>query len=306
MINMAEGSRWLGPVWWILQVLRVGNIIALLSIVASSVVMIIKTNIVNNFFFFQAASHVITCGVALALIVSELPQPAFVRDFYRHNWPIFSTVDACNKGHSLAWLGAWIIALGVWTMGSLNTAGLVAKLSLPLWRLTLGSGILALVFGPFNLAASCLFRNQPRGVTARMVREHGANVYDARASAVTVLPPAYDIEHASLGGGGSGPVHDEKRARGPAAYNRFSQRFAQGFKQNRVTRLFARDGKPQISGPIVYDDVEALRQPDRREEVRPGSPESGRRSWEAQSWEQDRASPIAPNVQVSGILRVVN
>lgn len=304
MINMAEGSRWLGPAWWILQVLRVGNIIALLSIVASSVVMIIKTNIINNFFFFQAVSHVITCSVALVLIASELPQPAFVREFYRRSWPILSTVDACNRGHSLAWLGAWMVALGVWTMGSLNVDGLVGKLSLPLWRLTLGSGILAVVFGSFNFVASLLFRNGPRGVTVRMVREHGANVYDARTAA---MPPAYDLEHASLGGSHrSDSVHDEKQRRGPPA-NRFSQRFAQGLsqglKQNRVTRLFAKDRRPQISGPIAHqhqdEDVEALRHGQPHLEVSPGSPESGRMSWEAHSWEQDRASPIAPHVQVS-------
>lgn len=307
MINMAEGSSWLGPAWWILQVLRIGNIIALLSIVASSVVMIIKTNIVNNFFFFQAFSHVITCSVALVLITSELPQPAPVRDFYRRNWPIFSTVDACNRGHSLAWLGAWMVALGVWTMGSLNVDGLVGELSLPLWRLTLGSGILAVVFGSFNFITSCLFRNGPRGVTVRMIREHGANVYNARTA---VMPPAYDLEHASLGGGSrSGSVHDEKR-RAPA--DRFSQRFtqglSQGFRQNRVTRLFAKDKKSQISRPIIHhqdEDVEALHRPQQQhhhhQEVVPGSPESGRGSWEARSWENDRASPIAPHVQVSNI-----
>ncbi|ROW06558.1 hypothetical protein VMCG_04313 [Cytospora schulzeri] len=297
MINMSEGARWLGPAWWILQVLRVCNIISLLSIAASSVVMVIKTVIVNNFFFFQAFSHFITCGVALVLIASELPQPAFVREFYRRNWPIFSTVDACNRGHSLAWLGAWMVALGVWTMGSLNADGLIGKLSLPLWRLTLGSGILAVVFGFFNFIVSALFRNGPQGITVRMVREHGANVYNARTM---VMPPAYDLEHASLGSGSShrsNSIHNEKRNAANRFSQKFTQNFSQGFRQNRVTRLFAKDKKPQISGPIVQhhqdEDVEALYNHNQHQEVSPGSPESGRGSWEA----RDRASPIAPHVQ---------
>ncbi|ROW04238.1 hypothetical protein VSDG_00850 [Cytospora chrysosperma] len=304
MINMSEGARWLGPAWWILQTLRVCNIISLLSIAASSVVMVIKTEIVNNFFFFQAFSHFITCGVALVLITSELPQPAFVREFYRRNWPIFSTVDACNRGHSLAWLGAWMAALGVWTMGSLNADGLVGKLSLPLWRLTLGSGILAVVFGSFNGIVSALFRNGPQGITVRMVREHGANVYNVRTM---VMPPAYDLEgraSPSLGAAGGGShrsnnsSHNEKRYNAAHRFSyKFTPNFSHGFKQNRVTRLFAKDRKPQISGPIIQhhrqdDDVEALNHP-QHQEVSPGSPESGRGSWEA----HDRASPIAPHVQ---------
>ncbi|KUI73833.1 hypothetical protein VM1G_09389 [Cytospora mali] len=294
MLNMSEGGRWLGPAWWILQILRICNIIALLSIAASSVVMVVKTDIVNNFFFFQAFSHFITCGVALVLIASELPQPVFLREFYRHNWPIFSTVDACNRGHSLAWLGAWMGALGVWTMGSLNADGLIDKLSLPLWRLTLASGILAVVFGFFNLMVSAIFRNGAQGITVRMIREHGANVYNARTM---VMPPDYNFDSASMGGSGAGSSHHSNSIRKEKrnAANRFTQTFTQGFTQNRITRLFAKDKKPQISGPIIQPqmrDVEA-QYPHHQQEVSPGNPDEGRESWET----HDRASPIAPHVQ---------
>ena len=307
MTIMAEGGKWLGPAWWILQILRVCNIIALLSIAASSIVMVVKTNIVNDFFFFQAVSHFVTCGVALVLIASELPQFGFVRDFYRRSWPAFSTVDACNRGHSLAWLGAWMCGLGVWTLGSLNTAGLIAKLSLPLWRLTLASGILAVVFGTFNVVVSVLFRNGARGITVRMIREHGANVYNAR---VASMPPEWVLDASSLDNGSSRSDSVRKEKRGIVVHHthRLTQNFAQGFTQNRLTRLFARDKKPQISGPIAIHpqdrDVEAQHAHDHHDHhsdnehvvVNPGSPEAaGRESWEG----FDRASPIAPNVQVS-------
>ncbi|ROV95773.1 hypothetical protein VPNG_08760 [Cytospora leucostoma] len=304
---MSEGGKWLGPAWWILQLLRVGSIIALLSIAASSVMMVVKTHIFNSFFFFQDFGHFITCSVALLLVVSELPQFGPVRDFYRRNWPAFSTVDACNRGHSLAWLGVWMAAMGIYMMGCLNEDGLLERLTLPLWRLTLASGILALVFGCFNLIVSVLFRSSAHGITVRMVREHGANVYNARTM---IMPPEYGIDTSSLGrsassGSHSDSIHREKRS----AANRFTQNFshnvAQNFnfsnklRQNRLTGIFSKDKKPQISGPMnlrpAQDrDVEAQyphQEHHHEEEVIPDN-------LEVESWEgRDRASPIAPHVQ---------
>ncbi|KAJ0124896.1 hypothetical protein J7T55_006239 [Diaporthe amygdali] len=304
MINMTENGRFLGPAWWILQVLRVCNIIALLSVAVASVVLVIKTDVKNSFFFFEAFSHLVTAGVALMLIVSELPQPRVIRDFFRSNWPTFSTVDACNRGHSLAWLGVWMISMGTWVMGSLHGDNLVEKLSLPLWRLTLGAGILALVFGFFNFIVSVLFRNGTHGITARMVREHGANVYNVRT---TMMPPDYDLDASTLNGSArSNSVRKEKHHAN--AGNRFTYNFSQGFQNNRITRMFGKDKKPQISAPIsapvmAERDIEA-QYPDHHDHhnhqenvvirpVSPVSPGPTRESWEA----SDRASPIAPNVQ---------
>lgn len=319
MINMSEGGKWLGPAWWILQLLRVGSIIALLSIAASSVMMVVKTHIFNSFFFFQACGHVITCSVALLLVASELPQFGPVRDFYRRSWPAFSTVDACNKGHSLAWLGIWMAAMGVYILGCLNEDGLLERLTLPLWRLSLASGILALVFGCSNLVVSVLFRSSAHGITVRMVREHGANVYNART---TIMPPEYGLDASSLGrsaSSGSGSarsdsIHREKRSAADRFTQNFSHSMAQNFnlssklRQNRLTGIFARDRKPQISGPINLQqppqdrDVEAQyphQGHHRDEEVIPDNPE-------VESWEgRDRASPIAPHVQVSSCQRPV-
>lgn len=312
MINMTDSGRFLGPAWWILQILRACNIVALLSISASSIVMVIKTDVNNSFFFFSAFSHLVTGVIALILIVSELPQPRFVRDFFRNNWPTFSTVDACNRGHSLAWLGVWMVSMGAWVLGSLNGENMLEKLTLPLWRLTLAAGILAIVFGMFNFLVSVLFRNGSHGITARMIREHGANVYNARTR---TLPPEFEYDASTLNGSGhSNSIRKEKfHAPAPApAANRFTMNFSQGFQSNRFTKMFGKDKntnnstRPQISGPIGAPvnmserDVEA-QYPDHHHQhenvvirpVSPVSPGPSRESWEA----CDRASPIAPNVQ---------
>lgn len=282
MFSMHESSSLLGPAWYILQALRACNVLALLSVAMSSMIMVVKTNMVTTFFVFQAVSHTITCGVALMLLISELPQPRFVADFYRHNWPTFSTIDACNRGHSLAWLGTWMLAMGIWVLGSLNTADLLSDLSFPLWRLTLASGLLAIIFGVFNLVVSLIFRNSAHQITVRMIREHGANVYNVRMASTN-----YDLDAATLGSSvRSTSIRKEKPMQFhhpfPAAVNRLSN--------NRFSKLFMKnDKKPQISGPIIHEthpDVEA-QYPVEEPEVRG--------SWENQT----RASPIAPHVQVS-------
>jgi len=58
-----EGSL-AGPGYVILNAIRVMNIVVLLSIIAASAVMIVRIDIVNSFFFFDAATHVITAGIS--------------------------------------------------------------------------------------------------------------------------------------------------------------------------------------------------------------------------------------------------
>ncbi|CAN8103795.1 unnamed protein product [Discula destructiva] len=260
--------------------LRIGNIIALLSVAMSSMIMVVKTNTVTTFFVFQAISHTVTCGVALMLLISELPQPRFVANFYRHNWPTFSTIDACNRGHSLGWLGAWMLAMGVWVLGSLNTADLINNLSFPLWRLTLASGLLAIIFGVFNLVVSVIFRNSAHQITVRMIREHGANVYDVRTASTN-----YDLDAATLN---SSVRSDSIRKEKPMQFHHPFPTAVNRLSNNRFSKMFTKhDKKPQISGPIIHEtepDVEA-QYPVQEPEVRG--------SWEAQS----RRSPIAPHVQ---------
>ena len=58
-----------GPGFVILNAIRVLNIIVFLDIIAANAVMLVKISLLSSFFFFQAASHVVTAGV------SSKPEP---------------------------------------------------------------------------------------------------------------------------------------------------------------------------------------------------------------------------------------
>ncbi|KAF9693476.1 hypothetical protein EKO04_008166 [Ascochyta lentis] len=155
-----------GPGYIILNVQRGLNIIALASVVASSVVMLVKTFIVSKFFFFDATSHVITAIVGLFLIVSEC---SLFRNFYARNWPLLS------PAHGFVTLGCAMMILGLNMLGNMNKEATSQKtLTLPFWRLLVASGILAIVIGFFNVIASYVFCDRSRGITARRVRSRGA------------------------------------------------------------------------------------------------------------------------------------
>ena len=59
-----------GPGYIILNCIRVLNIIALGSVIAASIVLLIRNLIVSNFFFFDAISHIVTVFVS-----GTLPHP---------------------------------------------------------------------------------------------------------------------------------------------------------------------------------------------------------------------------------------
>ncbi|KAJ4331878.1 hypothetical protein N0V87_008815 [Didymella glomerata] len=155
-----------GPGFIILNVQRGLNIIALASVVASSIVMLVKTFIVSKFFFFDATSHVITAVVGIFLIVSEC---SLFRRFFARNWPLLS------PAHGFVTLGCAMMVLGLNMLGNMNKEATSQKtLSLPFWRLLVASGILAIVIGFFNVVASYIFCDRARGITARSVRSRGA------------------------------------------------------------------------------------------------------------------------------------
>jgi hypothetical protein len=153
-----------GPGYIILNVLRGLNIIALASVVASSVVMLVKTFIVSKvllpaffqvsrsdqtqFFFFDACSHVITAVAGLFLIISEC---SLFRNFFARNWPLLS------PSHGFVTLGCAMIAIGLNMLGNMNKEATSQKsLGMPFWRLLVASGILSIVIGFFNVVAvSC-------------------------------------------------------------------------------------------------------------------------------------------------------
>ncbi|OAK99706.1 hypothetical protein IQ06DRAFT_150233 [Phaeosphaeriaceae sp. SRC1lsM3a] len=176
-----------GPGYIILNIMRGLNIIALASVVASSVVMLVKTFIVSKFFFFDACSHVITAIAGLFLIVSEC---SLFRNFFARNWPLLS------PAHGFVTLGCAMMAIGLNMLGNMNKeATSQESLSMPFWRLLVASGILCIVIGFFNIVASFVFRDKSRNITARGVRSRGAmtlsevdteSQYDPKHKAFTI------------------------------------------------------------------------------------------------------------------------
>jgi hypothetical protein len=155
-----------GPGYIILNVMRALNIIALASVVASSVVMLVKTFIVSKFFFFDATSHVVTATVGLFLVVSEC---SLFRSFFARNWPLLS------PSHGFVSLGCAMMILGLNMLGNMNKeATSQSSLGMPFWRLLVASGCLAIVIGFMNIVASYIFCDRSRNVTARRVRSRGA------------------------------------------------------------------------------------------------------------------------------------
>ena len=60
-----------GPGYVVLNVIRICNIICLLSVLAASFVMLVKTFVVSKFFFFDGVSHLITACISSKLLRIE-------------------------------------------------------------------------------------------------------------------------------------------------------------------------------------------------------------------------------------------
>ncbi|KAF2671264.1 hypothetical protein BT63DRAFT_211671 [Microthyrium microscopicum] len=159
-------KRLAGPGYIILNVIRVFNVITLLAVIAASIVMVVKTFTVSKFFFFDAATHIISAISSMFLVLSE---SSFFKDFFARNWPILS------PSHGFNFLGFAMIVLGNNMLGNLNKEATSQKsLGLPFWRLVIGSGIVVFIFGFVNIIANYVFRDAKLGVTARQVRAKGA------------------------------------------------------------------------------------------------------------------------------------
>ncbi|KAF9887599.1 hypothetical protein FE257_009812 [Aspergillus nanangensis] len=155
-----------GPGFVILNAIRVLNIIAFLDIIAACAVMLVKISLLDSFFFFEAATHVMVAGVSIFLIVSELP---FFRGYFDHNWPLL------GQDSGFITLAAAMMILGVSVLGNLNTpATSQESLGLAFWRIVVSAGILTMVMSVINLITSFVFADRDLGVTARHVRVYGA------------------------------------------------------------------------------------------------------------------------------------
>jgi hypothetical protein len=160
--SKSEKPKMSGPGYIILNILRVLNIISLLTVVVGSWIMLVRTVQTSNvcfnslalpnfiliqlqFFFFDGVSHFITSTIGLFLIVSEL---TLFKLYFARNWPLLA------EGSGFVFLGFGMLVLGFNILGNLNkTATSVDNLGLPLWRVVIAGGILSAVMGMFNIIA---------------------------------------------------------------------------------------------------------------------------------------------------------
>ncbi|OOQ83104.1 hypothetical protein PEBR_36515 [Penicillium brasilianum] len=155
-----------GPGYVILNTIRALNIIVFLDIIASCAVMLVKINMYNGFFFFQAVTHAVMAIISIALIISELP---FFRGFFNRRFPMFGEEAGFYA------LAAIMMILGVAVLGNLNSESMSQKkLGLAFWRIIISAGILAMVVSLVNVLATLIFTNHTQGLSARHVRQYGA------------------------------------------------------------------------------------------------------------------------------------
>lgn len=233
MFHLSENSSLRGSGHLVLNILRAFNIISLLTVAAASWVMIVMTSMTNGFFFFDGAAHFFTSSIALFLIVSELN---LFKGYFERNWPVLS------PQHGLSWLGIAMLVMGCQTLGNLNkSATSPAKIGLPMWRLILAAGILAITFAFLNIVSSIVFRDGSNGITSRHIRTDGS------LASGKSFTDAYSTR--------SNSIKDEKSSK-------------------KWAKRFTLSSRPKISKPIIQHNVD-----------------------EEAQWQEDRHSPIMPNVQ---------
>jgi hypothetical protein len=119
-----------------------------------------------------------------------------------------------------------MVIMGCHILGNLNRpATSIDNIGLPLWRLILAAGILAITFGFFNIVSSIVFRDRKNGITSRNIRSDGS-----LASGKNSFTDAYSARSLS--------VKNEKPEK------RWTQKFN------------LKSGRPKISSPIIQQDVE--------------------------------------------------
>ncbi|RDI85311.1 hypothetical protein Vi05172_g4693 [Venturia inaequalis] len=158
-------KRLAGPGFIILNMLRAMNIIALLLVIAASMIMVIKTFTASKFFFFDGATHCLTAISSMFLVISEC---AIFKSWFRTNWPVLS------NSHGFNFLGLAMSVLGINILGNLNKEATSQKsIGLPFWRVVIASGIIIFTLGWINILASIIFCDRRLGVTARQIRSKG-------------------------------------------------------------------------------------------------------------------------------------
>lgn len=251
MFNMGADPKVRGVGHIVLNLFRAFNLIGLAAMAIASWVMIIFAGMNGRFFFFDALAHFWVFVVCVFLSIAEC---SLFKDYFKNNWPVLS------HGHSFAWLGLALIMLGTQVLSNLDKdIDSAKKLGRPMWRLVMASGILAIIFGFFNLIASLIFRDGKAGINARQIRRDGKL---AKAEAVKDYFPAYV---------------ESQRATTPQPEEKVSSAF------KRMTHLF-KSKKAKVSSPDA-----AVPQPD-VEHAYYGEAVTAHGG-------EDRSSPIMPHIQ---------
>lgn len=154
----------------VLNFLRILNVVSLFGVIAAAIVMLIKTFIVNGYFFFDSLTHVITIVFSIFLIISEVPSFERVRSWYRINFPLLSYESG------VAPVGLLMIIDGALVLGNLNNNSLSNDdFGRPFYSTIIAGGILPFISGILNIIASFVFSNKKMRITSRMVRKFGSS-----------------------------------------------------------------------------------------------------------------------------------
>ena len=177
----------------ILNFLRILNVISLSGVIAAAVVMLVKTFIVNGYFFFDSLTHVVTIFFSIFLILSEFPMFERIRSWYRINFPLLSYESG------VAPVGLLLIIDGALVLSNLNNNSLNdAIFGHTFYSIIIAGGILPFVSGILNIIASFVFSNRKMRITSRMIRKFGSTGAE-RVTSDTLYPNGRshsDIERA--------------------------------------------------------------------------------------------------------------
>jgi hypothetical protein len=176
---MFTETKMAGKVYITLNILRAINIISLILVAAASMIMLVMTVKTSAFYLFDEVSHIVTCLIALVLVLSEINLRHF-RGYFVRNWPLLS------EESGLITLGVAMFVIGFNILGNLNkSATSVERLGLPMWRVVISGGVMTSVMGVLNFISHFVFRNKAQGINARQVRSHGAAALPGKASSLS-------------------------------------------------------------------------------------------------------------------------
>ncbi|KAL8397830.1 hypothetical protein RB594_004507 [Gaeumannomyces avenae] len=149
----------------ILNIFRGLNICSLILMAAAHWIMIVTSGMSGRFHFFDFATHLFVFALTILLFMTELGLPA---NFIDQRWPVF------GESAGFLVLGGLQIAMGCLTLADMEKpAYYLDNIGMPLWRTVLAAGILSIIFGFINIAATFFFEDRNAHISARMVRDNG-------------------------------------------------------------------------------------------------------------------------------------